>query len=55
MSDVGTLLENLPDVDTLRAQLAEKLRDANILRDLIRVAEKKENREQRKRGACNAK
>jgi hypothetical protein len=39
--DTEALLDTLPDADRLRQQLVETLRHANVLRALIRVAEKK--------------
>jgi hypothetical protein len=36
-----TLIESIPDPDTLRNWLAESIRQAALLRSLLRVAERK--------------
>ena len=38
-----TLLESIPDPDTVRRWLADAIREAALLRSLLRVAERKAN------------
>lgn len=45
------LVESIPDPQTVREHLAQKLRDAELLRRLLRLAERAaSNRELRKEG-----
>lgn len=36
-----SLLESIPDVDTIRESLGQKLREAGILRQLLKAAERR--------------
>jgi hypothetical protein len=44
MHDIDTLLESVPDKRTLREMLAQTLQRADVLRALIKVADKKPER-----------
>jgi hypothetical protein len=45
--DVDRILRSIPDPDTVRRWLAEAIRDAALLRSLLRVAERKANYRER--------
>ena len=45
-------LEAIPDAVTVRELLGQKLREAGILRQLLKVAERKEKAESIKRTSC---
>jgi hypothetical protein len=42
MSTPNTVIDSIPPPDTIRAMIAERIREASILRGLLRIAEQRE-------------
>jgi hypothetical protein len=53
-SSTETILESIPDSQAIRLRLGQNAREARLLRQLLRLAERKERELQRREEAKNA-